>query len=71
MFITYKHHGLEMWVREDLKGTHRDHCLCYSCDKFFPGRSENCPIAQALYQFDIAHNLTTPVFECVEFCQVI
>lgn len=32
-FVKYNHHGKEVWVREDLKGTHREHCLCFNCKK--------------------------------------
>jgi hypothetical protein len=63
----YEHHGTLVWVREDLQGQHRAHCLCWACAKLRPGQAENCPIAQGLYEFDVAHNLVTPVFECPAF----
>lgn len=63
-FIQYEHHGNKVWAREDLRGTHREHCLCYSCSLFRPGETTNCVIAQELYELDVKHNLTTPVFEC-------
>jgi hypothetical protein len=40
-FIQYEHHGNKVWVRSDLKGTHRSNCLCYSCDRFKPEDWEN------------------------------
>lgn len=53
-------------VFEDHKGTHRDHCLCHSCDKLKldSGRENNCPVANELYLLCIKHDITTPVFEC-------
>ena len=36
-FVQYNHHGIDVVVREDLKGTHREHCLCHApCGKFEP-----------------------------------
>ena len=68
MFIQYEHYGTKVWVREDLKGTHRSHCLCFSCTNLnLADREKNCPIANKLYQFCVDHNLTTPVFECPNF----
>jgi hypothetical protein len=61
----YEHHGGEVWVRADLKGRHREHCLCYrGCPKFKPGEAENCEIADAVYQNCVTFNVVTPVWEC-------
>lgn len=66
--IEYEHHGRMVKVDEDLKGKHRDHCLCYrDCLNFKPGTAENCPIAQAIYKNCVDHGVTTPVFECVKY----
>ena len=66
--IKYIHHGKEVWVRKDLKGTHREHCLCFQCEKLNIGdREKNCPIANELYKNCVKFNVTTPVFECPEF----
>ena len=65
--VQYIHHGRLVSVYEYLKGKHRDHCLCYSCAKFQPGCENNCPIAQKLYQFDVKHDLVTPVWECPQY----
>jgi hypothetical protein len=68
MYILYDHHGALVWVRKDLKGTHREHCLCFKCKKFKPeDRRQNCKIASELYKLCVKHNLTTPVFECPQF----
>jgi hypothetical protein len=70
MLEQYEHHGKQMWVRSDLKGQHRDHCLCYQCTKFnFEDREANCPIANALFHFDVLADVTTPVWECAEFVE--
>ena len=65
--IKYTHHGNVVSVDEDLKGKHKEHCLCYRCSCFKPNTPENCPIAQATLQNCLAHKLVTPVFECPKF----
>lgn len=68
MFEQYKHHGRSVWVRSDLRGTHREHCLCFSCDMFTPeDRESNCPLANLLYALCVETGMTTPVFECPQF----
>lgn len=67
-FEQYEHHGTLTWVRQDLKGKHAEHCLCWSCARFHPeSRDDNCPIANVLYRLDIVLNITTPVWECPLF----
>lgn len=66
-FVQYRHHGNLVWVRSDLKGKHRDHCLCYSCLGFHPGEPENCEIAEVLHSLNVLTGLTTPVWECPLF----
>ncbi len=69
-FVAYEHHGTKVWVQEDLKGKHREICLCYSCKVFNPGVPEdNCPIANLVYAVCIAQGLVIPVFECPEFVE--
>ena len=64
----YSHHNELVWVRKDLKGRHREHCLCFSCLKFKPEPSEgNCPIANTLFENCLRYNVVTPVFECPVF----
>lgn len=65
----YEHHGKNVFVHADLKGRHREHCLCYDCDLFKPGTPQNCHIAQSLYDFDKEHGVTTPVWECPVFIE--
>jgi hypothetical protein len=60
--VRYRHHGREVVVRADLKGKHRDHCLCYGCGKY-PG----CPIAKAVFDNCVKFDLVTPVWECPDF----
>lgn len=68
--ITYVHHNAKVSVREDLKGQHRDFCLCYSCKLFKPGqRGANCPIADAVFKVCVKYDLVTPVWECLKFEQ--
>jgi hypothetical protein len=69
-FEKYKHHGkVYVWVRSDLKGLHRDHCLCFDCSKFHPGSPGNCPVAQELYELAVRNETVTPVWECPKFAQ--
>lgn len=68
VYQKYEHHGVDVWVREDLRGTHREHCMCHDgCSKFKPGTSENCKRAALLYAFCVAMDMTTPVFECPDY----
>lgn len=48
----------------EVAGKHREHCLCYRCRHFKPGQPDNCPIAQAIYETCVEHNVVTPVYEC-------
>ena len=64
----YTHHRVVVSVQRALKGKHRDHCLCFQgCKWFKPNTLENCPIAQALYEFDVRHGAVTPMWECSKF----
>ena len=70
-FEQYDHHGWNVWVEKDLKGTHREHCLCYQCGNFKPEeREKNCKIANMLYAMCVLTGITTPVFECPEFVEM-
>ena len=69
-YIIYNHWGWDVWVRGDLKGKHREHCLCWSCGKFFPEDGEkNCKIANLVYAVCVAQGLVLPVWECPEFVE--
>ncbi len=63
----YTHHGQEVTVLSEVKGRHRDLCLCYRCLAFNPISLPHCPIAVAVYEVCVMHGLVTPVFECPEF----
>jgi len=69
--VTYVHHGDIVSVREDLKGRHREHCLCWRCSNFTPDdRGNSCPIANTLYALDVLAGITTPVWECPKFYEL-
>lgn len=69
-FVQYVHNGKKVWVRKDLKGTHRDVCLCYDCTCFHPGIPEdNCPVANLIFATCVAAGVVTPVYECPLFEQ--
>lgn len=44
--IEYEHHGSSVKVREDLKGLHRDYCLCFRCKTFVPSASNEKLMAE-------------------------
>jgi len=70
MIIRYEHHGKTVSVREDLKGRHRDYCLCYHCAWFQPqDPTLNCRIANLLFSICQGHNIVTPVWECAKFME--
>lgn len=71
--VKYVHHGEdEVHTFAETQGLHREFCLCHNhCANFKPGEKGNCPIAQELFEFDVRHNLVTPVMECPKFkCRV-
>lgn len=68
MLIKYKHHDKVMVVQSDLKGKHKEHCLCYmGCLRFLPGSQYNCEIAEKIFQLNVEQGVTTPVWECAFF----
>jgi hypothetical protein len=68
MVIQYKHHGKIVSVQEDLKGKHRDYCLCYHCAWFQPqDDSLNCQVANVLFNLCQMYHIITPVWECERF----
>jgi hypothetical protein len=68
VYVLYDHHGVDVWVQKTLKGTHREHCLCFApCMRFKPNTDDNCNIAQSNLELCKKHNIVTPVFECPKF----
>jgi hypothetical protein len=64
-----------VFVKEELKGTHRAHCLCYECEGLMKPNGQckkrgACKIARALYRFVVKHGIVTPVFECPNFVHI-
>lgn len=67
----YEHHGQEVAVRSDLRGKHREFCLCYRCGLFSPmDREHNCSIANLLLGVCVACSVMTAVLECVQFIEM-
>jgi len=66
-FVRYEHHGKLVWVRGGLKHEHYEYCLCIHCTKLKPNQADNCERAQNLFDFDVANDMVTPVWECPEF----
>ena len=60
--------GIFQWVRSDLKGKHRENCLCFDCQLFYPeDREKNCKVARANYSHCVEFNMVMPVWECPYF----
>ena len=65
--IRYIHHNTEkpVYVKAELKGKHRNYCLCNTCNDFHPDdRKLNCNIANILYFLCVEFDIVTPVWEC-------
>jgi len=66
--VGYLHHGLYVFVDEELKGKHREHCLCFRCEHFTPeDREGNCRLAELNFANCRLNNMVLPVYECHEF----
>ena len=66
--ITYRHHEVVVSVDRDNQGKHRDNCLCHrNCLYFKPNTSDNCSIAQSLFDICVQSNVVTPVWECAKY----
>ena len=65
----YQHHDRTVHVVSEVKGKHREHCLCHSCGKFKPGKSDNCVYAQHNYTFCLMPGgpMVVPVYECEDY----
>lgn len=66
--ITYNHYGTLVSVDEELKGKHREHCLCFRCSEFSPNTPENCDLAEQNYRACKINGMVMPVWECPGFC---
>jgi hypothetical protein len=68
MIEKYIHHGTEVSVISEVKGKHREHCLCFQdCKYFKPNTIENCEIAQTNFNLCLKYDLVTPVYECAKY----
>lgn len=66
----YEHHGKMMWVNSELKGKHRDHCLCFSCEKFhMVNPDKKCKIADRIFQSCVDCYVVTTIWECSAFVE--
>lgn len=69
IYEIYVHHDAVVHVRADLKGKHREHCLCYSCERMTPDSDDHCPIAAKLYALCVEESICAPVWECPQFIE--
>lgn len=61
------HYGKEVWVNPTTESLRRSECLCLNCDNLKPGQSDNCHIAQSLYQICVTENIALAVTRCPLF----
>jgi len=66
----YEYYGVNVSVFSELKGKHKEMCLCWKCalliiDPAYP--AQNCEIARENYELCKKHHVVTPVFECPKF----
>ena len=70
-FEYYYHHGRWVYVRKELKGKHREYCLCFSCQLFNPENHDgNCRTATLIYAVCVTNNMVLPVWECPHFIEL-
>lgn len=65
--VRYMHHGRSVAVRADLQGKHRQHCLCYGCERFYDSANGGCPIAKATFDNCVKFGTVTPIWECPKY----
>jgi len=66
--VGYLHHGNYVYADQDLKGKHKEHCLCWRCELFTPENQEtNCKIANLNFANCVLNDLVLPVYECPKF----
>jgi hypothetical protein len=68
-FIQVLHHNRPVWANLEHVTRHKEHCLCYSCERFNPNSDTNCPIAQEVFELNKKLGITTPVWECPDFLE--
>ncbi len=58
----------ERWVRTDLDGRHKEHCMCWDCASFKPEREDKgCAVIQQVLGLAAKENIVLPVWECARF----
>jgi len=63
----YEHYGTDVAVFEEMKGKHKDYCLCYKCEKFNMDSRKNCELANQNFENCQKNNMVLVVWECPEF----
>lgn len=44
-----------------------ERCMCWKCSKLKPKQTDNCPVAQQLYDLCVMHEMATCVSRCALF----
>ncbi|HNW92866.1 MAG TPA: hypothetical protein PKM88_08160 [bacterium] len=70
MYRQMERDGVTTWVRSDLCGRQKEHCLCWACRAFQPEREDKgCPAIRAVLQLATKRRLVLPVWECAAFSE--
>jgi len=67
--IWYEHHGRRVAVDEELKGKHKEHCLCFRCARFSFNGEDNCKLAELNFANCRINDMVLPVWECPDLIE--
>jgi|WetSurMetagenome_2_1015567.scaffolds.fasta_scaffold441091_2 hypothetical protein len=62
-----EHYGVVVWVNPTTEALRRTECLCLNCTCLKPGKTDNCPYAQRLYEVCKDGNIALAVTRCLPF----
>lgn len=58
------YYGQKVWVNPTTESIRKEECLCLNCGSLKPGQSDNCPIAQSLYEVCVDRNVAIAITRC-------
>lgn len=65
--VQEEHYETMVWVNPTTESLRRNECLCLNCDKMHPGQSNNCPVAEVLFDICKTHNIAMMITRCLMF----
>lgn len=63
------HYGKTVWVNPTTETLRKTECLCLNCSNLKPDQSDNCHIAQSLFQICVLENIAMAITRCPMFQQ--